>query len=68
MVLLLLLGSPRVRRDTVSVPVERQVRSVGPSHGKTITIIISRGLLLLSKISPVVVMIAVVVPACNVAV
>ena len=37
LVLLLLLGSPRVHRDTVSVPVERRVKSVGPSHGKTIT-------------------------------
>ena len=67
-VLLLLLGSRRVYRGIVSVPVERRVKSVGPSHGNTIIIIISRGLLLLSKISPVVVMIAVVVPACNVAV
>ena len=36
MVLLLLLGSRRVYRGIVSVPVERRVKSVGPSHGNTI--------------------------------
>ena len=68
MVLLLLLGSPRVHRDIVSVPVEPRVKSVGPSRGKTIIIIISRGLLLLSKISPVVGRIAETVPVSKVAV
>ena len=68
MVLLLLLGSRRVYRDIVSVPVDPRVKSVGPSRGKTIIIIISRGLLLLSKINPSVGRMAEAVPASNLAV
>ena len=37
MVLLLLLGSPRVHRDTVSVAVSLRLEGFGPSRGKTIT-------------------------------
>ena len=36
MVLLLLLGSHRVYRDIISVPVEPRVKGVGRSRGKTI--------------------------------
>ena len=34
--LLLLLGSPRVHRDVVSVAIEPRLNGVGPSRGKTI--------------------------------
>ena len=68
LVLLLLLGSRRVYRDIVSVPVEPRVKSVGPSRGKTIIITIAVGLPLLSKIIPVDGKIDETVPASNVAV
>ena len=68
LVLLLLLGSPRVHRDIVPVPVEPRVRGFGPSRGKTIIIIIAGGLPLLSKIIPVVGRMAEAVPASNLAV
>ena len=64
LVLLLLLESPRIRRDTVSDPVEPRVKSVWHSRGKTI----AGGLPLLSKITPVVGRMAETVPASNVAV
>ena len=34
--LLLLLGIPRVHGDIIPVPVEPQVKGFGPSRGKTI--------------------------------
>ena len=67
MVLLQLLGSPRVRRDVVSVAVYPRLKGVGRSRGKTI-IFFSGGLPLLLKIVPVVGRMADAVPACNVAV
>ena len=75
MVLLLLLGSPRVHRDIVSVavsfpvsvPVELLLEDFGRSRGKTI-IIFPGGLPLLLKVMPVVGRMAEAVPACNVAV
>ena len=66
--LLLLLGSPRVHRDIVPVPVEPRVGGFGPSRGTTIIIIIAGGLPLLSKIIPVVRRMAEAVPASNLAV
>ena len=67
-VLLLLLGSPRVHGDVVSVAVEPRLRGVGPSRGKTIIRIFAGGLPLLLKITPVVGRMAEAVPASNVAV
>ena len=67
LVLLLLLGSPRVRRDVVSVAVYPRLKGVGRSHGKTI-IIFSGGLPLLLKVMPVVGSMAESVPACNLAI
>ena len=49
LVLLLLLGSPRVHRDVVSVAVEPRLKGVGPSRGKTIIKIVAGGLPLLFK-------------------
>ena len=66
LVLLLLLRSPRVHRDVVSVAVEPRLKGVGPSRGKTI--IFAGGLPLLLKIAPVVGRMAEAVPASNVAV
>ena len=68
LVLLLLLGSPRVHRDVVSVAVEPRLKGVGPSHGKTMIRIFAGGLPLLLKITPVVGRMAEAVPASNVAV
>ena len=66
--LLLLLGSPRLHGDIIPVPVEPRVRGFGPSRGKTIIIIIAGGLPLLSKVIPVVGRMAEAVPASNLAV
>ena len=68
LVLLLLLGTPRVHGDIIPVPVEPRVRDFGPSRGKTIIIIVAGGLPLLSKIIPVVERMAEAVPASNLAV
>ena len=68
LVLLLLLGSPRIRRDTVSVAVELRLKGVGPSRGNTIIRIFAGGLPLLLKIMPVVGRMAEAVPASNVTV
>ena len=68
LLLLLLLGSPRIRRDTVSVAVQLRLEGFGPSRGKTIIRIFAGGLPLLLKIMPVVGRMAEAVPACNVAV
>ena len=67
LVLLLLLGSPRVHRDIVSVAVEPRLKGVGPSRGKTLTSTFAGGLPLLLKITPVVGRMAEAVPASNVA-
>ena len=75
LVLLLLLGSPRVHRDIVSVavsfpvsvPVELLLEDFGRSRGKTI-IIFPGGLPLLLKVMPVVGSMAESVPACNLAI
>ena len=66
--LLLLLGSPRIRRDTVCVAVELRLEGFGPSRGKTITLSFPGGLPLLLKRSPVVGRMAEAVPPSNVAV
>ena len=66
LVLLLLLGGPRVRMDVVSVAVYPRLKGVGRRRGKTI-IIFSGGLPLLLKVMPVVGSMAESVPACNVA-
>ena len=68
LVLLLLLGSPRVHRDVVSVAVEPRLKGVGLSHGKTMIRIFAGGLPLLLKITPVVGRMAEAVPASNIAV
>ena len=68
LVLLLLLGSPRVNRDVVSVAVEPRLKSVGPSRRKAIIRIFAGGLPLLLKIIPVVGRMAEAVPASNIAV
>ena len=67
LVLLLLLGSPRVRWDIASDPVEPRVRGFWPSHVKTIIVIFACGLPLLLKIIPVVRRMAGAVPASNLA-
>ena len=68
LMLLLLLGIPRVHGDIIPVPVEPRVRGFGPSREKTIIIIVAGGLPLLSKIIPVVGRMAEAVPASNLAV
>ena len=68
LVLLLLLGSPRVRRDIASDPVEPRVRGFWPSRGKTIIVIFACGLPLLFKRTPVVGRMAEAVPPSIVAV
>ena len=68
LVLLLLLGNPRVHRDVVSIAVEPRLKGVGPSRGNTIILIFAGGLPLLLKITPVVGRMAEAVPASNVAV
>ena len=68
LVLLLLLGSPRIRRDTVFVAVYARLKGVGRSCGKTIIKIFPGGLPLLLKRTPVVGRMAEAVPPSNVAV
>ena len=68
MVLLLLLGSPRIRRDTVFVAVYARLKGVGRSCGKIIIKIFPGGLPLLLKRTPVVGRMAEAVPPSNVAV
>ena len=67
LMLLLLLGIPRVHGDIIPVPVEPRVRGFGPSREKTIIIIVAGGLPLLSKIIPVVGRMAEAAPASNLA-
>ena len=68
LVLLLLLGSPRIRRDTVFVAVYARLKGVGRSCGKTIIKIFPGGLPLLLKRTPVVGRMAEAVPPSIVAV
>ena len=68
LVVLLLLGSPRVHRDVVSVAVYPRLKGVGRIRGKTIIRIFPGGLPLLLKRTPVVGRMAEAVPPSNVAV